>query len=427
MDLINWYKQRGIKFIARRAQKLLRRYGGSPYKAIKRNEDCVLELSRFGCFPTFAVPGLVVKHHPATIRRLHERGAEIAVHGYNHVDMRNISLQEANRQLLKAAKVFADHGFEAYGFRCPYLSASDEMLEDVPEGAFLYSSNKAVLWDIPGYGCIEENSVLYDTIRKFYRPTSALVMPSVPYRRPNLIEIPACVPDDLQLFDGLGLNLEQVAMAWVWLLRETYRRGELFNLMFHPELAANCNAPFVAVLEEAQQLQPKVWVARLAEIAGWWREKASFTTKIEQLPGGLQLRFDCTDRATILVRGVTDSISSKSWDGKYQRLEARELVLSDSIRPFIGISKDVDQTDVDFLEEQGYILDQSNQASQCSLYLNRERFEANPGRVALLEMIEASSVPLVRFGRWPDGYKSALSITGDLDALSLVDYAIRLF
>jgi hypothetical protein len=102
-------------------------------------------------------------------------------------------------------------------------------------------------------------------------------------------------------------------------------------------------------------------------------------------------------------------------------------VLQDNLRPFIGLSTDVAQADVDFLAEQGYIIDQSSQASQCSLYLNRSRLEANPGRVALLEMIEAANVPLIRFGRWPDGCKSALSFTGDLDALSLIDYVVRLF
>jgi hypothetical protein len=38
-----------------------------------------------------------------------------------------------------------------------------------------------------------------------------------------------------------------------------------------------------------------------------------------------------------------------------------------------------------------------------------------------------SPAPLVKLGRWPDGAKSALCLTGDLDALSLVDYLSRVF
>jgi len=44
----------------------------------------------------------------------------------------------------------------------------------------------------------------------------------------------------------------------------------------------------------------------------------------------------------------------------------------------------------------------------------------------LIETIEASPGPLVRYWRWPDGAKSALAVTGDMDALTLLDYAARL-
>jgi hypothetical protein len=46
--------------------------------------------------------------------------------------------------------------------------------------------------------------------------------------------------------------------------------------------------------------------------------------------------------------------------------------------------------------------------------------------VQLIEVIESSPSPLVRYGRWPYGSKSALCISGDLDALTLFDYASRL-
>ena len=34
--------------------------------------------------------------------------------------------------------------------------------------------------------------------------------------------------------------------------------------------------------------------------------------------------------------------------------------------------------------------------------------------------------PVIRLWPWPNGMRSALCITGDLDALSLLDYAARL-
>jgi hypothetical protein len=45
----------------------------------------------------------------------------------------------------------------------------------------------------------------------------------------------------------------------------------------------------------------------------------------------------------------------------------------------------------------------------------------------LLEEIERPEVPLIRFGLWPNGCKSALCLTGDIDALTIWDYGLRLF
>lgn len=40
--------------------------------------------------------------------------------------------------------------------------------------------------------------------------------------------------------------------------------------------------------------------------------------------------------------------------------------------------------------------------------------------------VEASPGPLVRYWRWPAGAKSAMCVTGDLDALTLLDQISRL-
>ena len=86
-----------------------------------------------------------------------------------------------------------------------------------------------------------------------------------------------------------------------------------------------------------------------------------------------------------------------------------------------------------FLQEQGYLLDTSRLATRCGIYLDvatLARFTRPDTRqineIQLVEAIESSPGPLIRYGRWPGGAKSALCISGDLDALSLFDYASRL-
>ena len=41
--------------------------------------------------------------------------------------------------------------------------------------------------------------------------------------------------------------------------------------------------------------------------------------------------------------------------------------------------------------------------------------------------LETGRFPLLRLGRWPGGAKSALAVTGDVDALTIWDYALRFF
>jgi hypothetical protein len=86
---------------------------------------------------------------------------------------------------------------------------------------------------------------------------------------------------------------------------------------------------------------------------------------------------------------------------------------------------DVPAETVTFLREQGYLVEHGAMAAQCGLCLDAATLAGLTSQVALINHIEASTAPLVRFWRWPANHRSALAITGDLDALSLQDYAAR--
>jgi hypothetical protein len=74
----------------------------------------------------------------------------------------------------------------------------------------------------------------------------------------------------------------------------------------------------------------------------------------------------------------------------------------------------------------GYILEMGENAHYCSLYLDESCTSKFENPVDFVAYIESVRAPLLRFWPWPDGMRSALCITGDLDALSLIDYAYRL-
>jgi hypothetical protein len=78
------------------------------------------------------------------------------------------------------------------------------------------------------------------------------------------------------------------------------------------------------------------------------------------------------------------------------------------------------------LRQQGYIVEVNHESHRYSCYFDQTEFAAKDER-SLLAQIEGTDRPLVRLGRWPNGARSALAITGDIDALTLWDYGLRFF
>lgn len=427
MKLRRWFALRGPEFIRKRAAVLLKRYGVTPIKAQARIQRTMALLTRYGCMPTFPTPGRVTQDNIRFIRQIQDSGAEIAVHSYDHVDLRGYPPDEASQQLIKAVGTFERFGIEVHGFRCPYLSYSDELMRALPKGLFKYSSNMAIGWNaiLPTNGSTA--GTVFNTINEFYQPQNALDAICMPRTHLGTVEIPVCVPDDLQLHDGLHLGPEGIAEAWCQILHQIYRRGELFTLVFHPEAADDCESGFAALLQETGRFRPPVWIARLRDIADWWLEKADFRSQVSTKSTELHISFVTSPRATLLVKGLDGYGTQEAWDGSYNRLHAETLDVPGLPRPLVGIASGVPAPVAAFLQEQGYILDTGEMAPHCAIYLDPTTLAGLKTQVELVNYIEKSTGPLVRYGRWPNGAKAALCITGDLDALSLLDYGSRLF
>jgi peptidoglycan/xylan/chitin deacetylase (PgdA/CDA1 family) len=425
--LAKWLKPRGFHYIIIRLLSLLQRYGITTTRAGKRIEDSVRQLALHGCYPTFPTPGRVVDHNAGFFRKLQAIGVEFAVHGYNHVDFHNLSHAEAACQFIRASDAFQRNGIQYDGFRCPYLSYTDDLVDAIPADMFKYSSNKAIWWNVVPTDTTNRTTAIFDSLRQFYQAELSEVILSIPRLSHNLLEIPVSVPDDIQLYDGLRLGQEGTKRAWLELLRQTQRRGEIFVLMFHPELFDQCMPALESVLTQARNLTPAVWVTQLREVSRWWCEKSGFRATISFEPSWVRVDFNCSERATLLVRNIVADAQTHTWDGVYEVLDDRSLALPADQHPFVGLSPEFPEPTRSFIEDQGYIVVSSPEARHCTVYLDSAVLAKLDNPVQLIEHIESSPGPLVRFWRWPNEAKSALCVTGDLDALSLVDYASRLF
>src|SRR3990172_10343691 len=100
MKLREWYASRGPQFIYRRGARVLDRYRMSPTEAMDRIERFTATLAKYGCAPTFPTPGIVVQRYPHFIRHLQDAGVEIAVHGYQHVNLNAYPVADAKNQLV---------------------------------------------------------------------------------------------------------------------------------------------------------------------------------------------------------------------------------------------------------------------------------------------------------------------------------------
>ena len=75
--------------------------------------------------------------------------------------------------------------------------------------------------------------------------------------------------------------------------------------------------------------------------------------------------------------------------------------------------------------EEGYAWQISTGAGDFAYYLDPSRVQVENKR-AVLTYLEQDQHPLVRIARWPRDFQSAMCVTGDIDALTIWDFAARL-
>ncbi len=415
-------KGKGVRQLSRRIQDIGGRYGlttAAMRRALSHFQNI---LDQYGGSATFPVTAAAVERNRGVIESFKGGKIEFAVHGYYHVDHSQLTTSRQTADLTRARRLFAEREIPTAGFRCPYLRLNGGTLEAVREAGFIYDSSRSQAWDV--LDGVDSES--YQRALSFYGAERAEEYPSLPWIDHGLVEIPYSLPDDEALWDRLpfGSDAER-SQPWLKILIESHRRGELFNLGLHPERIFLLEKPLRAVLEKARELTPGVWFARLEEIARWWLARASTQVEINSAPNGMvHLTAQGPEGLTILARGVQAIGPAQPWDGPWQILGVGQAVFMAHERPLIGVSAQTDAAFTSFLRQQGFITEVCADPAFTSIYFHRPSFQRGDERAVLAE-IESSEAPLVRFGRWPNGAKSALTVSGDIDALTIRDYFLR--
>lgn len=410
-----------------RILRILRRYGVS-YKKMELNLNLYLSiLQKKNVIPTFPITADALDKHPKLIKRLYHNGVEFAVHGYKHVDHSRLSRKALLRHIEKAIKIFEKHDIPFSGFRFPYLKYNKNFFYAYKNSYFKWSSNHTILWNVKkNFKMSNKNWQAYQTMLKQYNYERSDHCISLPRFLNNVLEIPVSLPDDDLLVDRMGLSNEKlIAEIWKDILSQAYSRGELFTLQLHPERISYCKGALETLIKISKASRPKIWIASLKEICDWWSEKNGFSFKLKQKNRHqYEVEVNCPPRNTLLVR--SPQLKNDKFFNGYRIIKDNKFTVNSQKRPVVGIPNKTSKKFRNFLRNEGIIFEESEERENYSIYLDTFNDFSTEDEIKVLGLIHSTKYPFIRFWRWPNGNKSALSITGDIDALTSIDFFYRL-
>ena len=445
MNLVSFsVRTKGLHNFTRRLWTVFTRFGFSERRTQQALYAIMESLQRVqtGGAPTFFIPAVVLNRHPKLIAHIARQGTEIGIHGYVHNDYRFLSRAEQYQQTKQAIQVFKRAKIRYTGFRNPYLGWTNESHGVFAELGLAYESNDAVIHNVI------DLTQLTPLIRSGYEKSLALfqAIPCTSYTlrphfvtwcEPALLSIPLSLPDDEELFDRLRItNPREVGRIWSSVMQRVYAQGGIYTLNLHPERGVLCREALDLLIAAARSQSLPVWIARLGDVATWWKERSQFRLHISpHSPGSWRIEATCTQRATVLTRHleVMDQFTAPWADGE-QRVPAQQFITRTPCCPSLALSPQTPQEVFDFLQEEGYPVVRCAQTeAECYAWyldsaegLGTTREERIQRCSALLEAIEHLDAPLVHFGYWPSGQYAALSITGDIDSITIQDFFLRI-
>jgi hypothetical protein len=423
-------KTRGLRNLLSRIGTVYSRFGFSSKKFQRILKKYCSLTQELGCKPTFSLTAVILKRHPELIREIRKYEVEFAIHGYIHTDHGVMSYQEQKKHFSKAIDVFNRFEIPFTGFRAPFLRVNDHTFQAITDLGFPYDSSNSVNWEVIDRAEFTKEALReYQRVLDYYSCPMAKKTLALPRMINNFIEIPVSMPDDEIMMERLGLtDHEEMTKIWSAVLKDSYASGELFTIQLHPERISYYEKTLTSIINDSKKYSPPVWLATLGDISNWWRERGDFQFKIESDGNGkYKIKADCSERATILVKNVGVNVPVKEWCGDYQTVNSRDFVLESARRPVIGVKPDSSPEAVQLLRNEGYIVELGERADDYAIYLDDLKYFKKNDEKALSDKIEQSDAPLLRYWRWPVQARSAVSVTGDIDSITLTDFILRIF
>jgi len=426
-DRLTWQRRNSV---SSRLLSILKRYGVGDQRMVMAIFHYLKMVAKYGAVPTFPITAQVVARHADTIRKFQDRGAEFAIHGYSHVDYTMLSRRGAGEQLSKAIEVFHKNGINYSGFRFPYLKRDPELFGLFSTLGFAWDSSDTVDFDsVQPDNFPEKTWQSYDFMRRDYGKKFMVTQTALPKMKDDVLEIPVALPDDDLLVDRLLIDdVSFIAACWKRMLVRNYEKGEIFVLQLHPERFFICESALEVLLEVAFRAKSKIWLASLNEVNKWWRERNGFFAAVQKISKSrFSVKIFCTERSTLLIKNGENLNNGEPLIENYYPINTKSFEMECNVKPVIGVPNDFPKHLSDYLHEQGFVFEIVKPQSKYAVNLAQESNNNSLNIPALDESIRQSTHPLLRFWRWPNQARCALSITGDIDCLTHLDFYTRLW
>jgi hypothetical protein len=427
MNLVKYLSQsRGVGNSARRLGVISRRFGISAARMRGALRELLAVCGEYDVHPTLAVTACLIERNPDFFESLAARGADLAVHGFVHTDHALLDEEAQYEHLTRALASFSRLGMRPKGFRHPYLRFNDGTWRAAARLGFTHASNRSIHWDVVGENVAPEAATAYMKGLALYGSEPASQRMSLPrIVEGNILDIPASLPDDEAVLDRLGLEGRHAGIFWLHTLDRTHELGEAMTLVVHNERVPMTANSLRALLRSARARTPSVWIATLSEINDWWRKRATWHGRVEQLDGcSWRVHPPADPDATVLVRDLNTEPGAEPWFGHWRRVAGtRPFIIRSDVAPMLNID-DLPAAARTFIEAEGYSVVKNGSLERALHVRAPENFSPSDER-SLSEAIEQADHPLIRLWRWPRGARSALAITSDVDAMSLVDFLRR--
>ena len=437
MNLIAFsIRTKGVSNFRRRLWTVFTRFGFTEHRARRALDSIIQTVAKYGSQPTFFIPATVLNRHRSLISTIERRGTEIGIHGYVHNDYRHLTSTSQYEQTASAIGVFCSADVSFTGFRNPYLGWTDDSLEVFRQLGFTYDSNEAVLHDvIDRTRLTPELDDGFEKSLALFQAIPCTTYTLLPHYEQSLLRIPTSIPDDEMLFDRLRMSTDEVGSTWCSIMDRVFELGGIYVLNMHPERGVICRPALQSLIGHAHAYPQAVWLATLREVAAWWAERTA--TRISVSPaeaGSWRIDVSGSDRCSTVVRNarVSGVPHSELTDSSVLVKESHFTVIS-PCAPVVSVTADTSEDVRQFLSVYGFPWVSADaspfERTAVRLSMPSGLGETRSERIRqcseLIETLVKSRFPLLWLNPWPNGNRAALSITGDIDSVTIQDFFLR--